>query len=86
MGRREGGLEVGVRVRVNGDLVCYMMPMQNGLTSQVWYASLKMTRVCRNLSFSVLLFHYKRSSEDTNAAPEDTNAAPKDTNAALEDP
>jgi len=82
-GRVGGGVGRGVRVRVNGDLVCYMMPMENaltadGLTSQVRYASLKMMRICRNPSFAVLLFHYKCSLEVTNTAPEDTNAAPKD--------
>ena len=39
---------------------------------------LKMMHICGNLSVAVLLFHYKRSSEDANAAPEDTNAAPED--------
>ena len=42
------------------------------------YGSLKMTRVCGNLSVAVLLFRYKRSLEDTNTAPEDTNAALED--------
>ena len=40
--------------------------------------SLKMMRVCRNPSIAVLLFHYKRSSEDTNTAPEDTNTSLED--------
>jgi len=44
------------------------------------------TCVCRNLSIAVLLFRYKRSSEDTNTAPEDTSTALEDTNAAPEDP
>ena len=45
---------------------------------QLRYVSLKMMHVCRNLSVAVLLFRYKRSSEDTNAAPKDTNTAPGD--------
>ena len=35
------------------------------------YVSLKMMRVCGNLSVAVLLFRYKRSLEDTNAALKD---------------
>jgi len=35
----------------------------------MWYASSKMSRICRNLSVAVLLFCYKHSSEDTSLVP-----------------